>query len=543
VPSFASSRRGSAILSAAARVDPWLWACLLIFFGLVFPRLGAVPIWDSRLYYDLCLLPGLSGPFHPLNFNCFGHPSMLYMLLFAPGQWISGESAVLLNLTNVALGSLAIAAFWVIAGELWPGEESRLDRFLATAILAVWPAQVANSLSMNPDYGVFVFFLLYLAALVRGRIRAAALFGVFLVLSKEAGVVLYGLTTVLAVLVFALRREPASGSFWPGLRRHALLLAPGFAYLANILLTLTRDQPVIWGGAANTLPRILKRFLVFNPGEIYAGRYGPLIWILNLSWILTACLLAAGLKLALSRRAREDFHSEALGRRSRIFILLAFAAAAYGLTRYETYSHPRYVLAMAPLLILAFLLSLRVLLPRPLPRRIFLGATLLLLIASDFRTIDPVSRRLWGTFPFGRHELLALTSWTNECCGRSMDQLVYNLEFLEFGEIQDSIFADLRPTYKTTFVASEHGELTRPGAVTPEGKRTLRIQDTLRIRYLTVDDLDRRRTPPETVYFVALPNLDNGPDFQRLRRKYAVASEKTYERSGYSIAVFTMRRK
>lgn len=531
-----------AVIAAVARVDPWLWACLLIFVALVAPHLGAVPIWDSRVYYDWCLLPGISGAFHPLNFNCFGHPSMLYMLLFAPLQWISGGSALLLNLTNVALGCVAIAAFWILTGELWPGDSSRGDRFLGTAILAAWPAAVANSLSMNPDYGVFVFFLLYLAALIKERIPTAALAGMFLVLSKEAGVVLYGLTTLLYVLLFA-RRNPASGeSTWSWICRHVLLLLPAIAYLANIGLTLTRDQPVIWGGAAATLPRVLKRFFFFNPGEILAGRYGPLIWILSMSWILTACLLAALLKTAFRWRVRGSFRGEGRQRRALVFVLLLFPVAVYGLTRYETFSHARYLLALAPLFILAFVESLHILLARPLPRRALLAATLLLLLASNFRTVDPVSRRLWGTFPFGRHQLLELTSWTNECCGRSMDQLVYNLEYLKFDEILSAIFTDLRPTYRKTFVGSEHAELTRVGAVTAEGRRTLR-HDSLRIRCLMIDDVDRRRVPPESVYFVAFPNLDNGPDFQRLRRMYSVESVKTYERSGYAIPVYTMRRK
>jgi hypothetical protein len=465
------------------------------------------------------------------------------MLLFVPGQWISEGSAVLLNLTNVALGCLAIAAFWFITGALWPGAGSRGDRFLATAIFAVWPAALANSLSMNPDYGVFVFFLLFVAALIRGRLPLAALSAAFLVLSKETGVVLYGLTTLLYLILFA-RGSAASGRrAWSLIREHSVLFAPALLYLANIGLALTRDQPAIWGGAATNLPRILRRFVVFNPGEIYAGRYGPLIWILNMSWLLTACLLVAGLKLALVRGARESFRSKVLSHRPLVFVLLVLAASTYGLTRYETFSHARYLLAIAPFFILVFVLSLQVLLPRSALRYAFLGATFLLLLASDFCTIDPISRRVWGTFSFGRHELLKLTSWNNECCGYSMDQLVYNLEYLKFDEIQSAIFADIRPTWRTAFVGNEKAELTRPGAVTPEGRRTLRVSDTVRVRYLSVNDLERRKPPPDTVYFVAFPNLDNGPDLQRLRRSYSVVSMKSYERSGYAVPVYTMRRR
>lgn len=536
-------RAARTALARAARVDSALWAILLLFLLITGPRLATVPIWDARTYYDTCLMPALRAPFHPLNFNCFGHPSMLYMLLFVPGQWISTGSVVLLNLTNVALGCLAIAAFWIITGALWPGPGSRGDRFLATAILAVWPAALANSLSMNPDYGVFVFFLLFVAALIRGRIRLAALFAALLVLSKETGVVLYGLTTLLYLILFA-RSSAASGKrTWSGIREHSVLFAPALLYLANIGLTLTRDQHIIWGGAASTLPRILRRFVVFNPGEIYAGHYGPLIWILNMSWLLTACLLAAGLRLVLVRSARESFRSKVLSHRPLVFVLLVFAATTYALTRYETFSNARYLLAIAPFFILVFVISLQILLPRSALRYAFLGATFLLLLASDFRTIDPISRRVWGTFSFGRHELLKLTSWNNECCGYSRDQLVYNLEYLKFDEIQNAIFADIRPTWRTTFVVNAGAEFMRPGAVTPEGRRTLRVSDTVMVRYLPINDLERRKTPPATVYFVAFPNFDNGPDLQRLRRSYAVVSRKSYERSGYAVPVYTMRRR
>jgi hypothetical protein len=530
-----------ALLESAAGVDPGLVTSLLLFLALVVPRLAAVPIWDSRQYYDLCLFPGLGRPFNPLNFNCFGHPSMLYMLLFAAGQWISTGSVVLLNLTNVALGCLAIAAFWNITGALWAGAGFRGDRFLATAILAVWPAVLANSLSMSPDYGIFAFFLLFVASLIRGRIRLAALFAAFLVLSKEPGVVLYGLATLLYLILFARGNVAAGRRILSGIREHSVLVAPALLFLANVGLTLIRDQPVLWGGAASSLPHILKRFVLFNPGEIFAGRFGPTIWILNMSWFLTACLFAAGLRLGLVRSARESFRSKVLSHRPHVFVLLIFTATTYALTRYETFSHARYLLAIAPFLILVFVMSLQILLARSALRYSFLGATFLLLLASDFRTIDPISKGVWGTFSFGKHELLKLTSWNNECCGYSMDQLVYNLEYLKFDEIQNAIFADIRPTPRTTFVVNASARLTRPGAVTREGRRTLRVSDTVMVRYLSIDDLERRTIPPDTVYFVAFPNFDNGPDFQRLRRSYAVVSRKSYERSGYAIPVYTMR--
>ena len=525
------------------RIDPSLGSLLLLFLILTVPRLGAVPVWDARQYYDRCLLPGLHRSFNPINFNCFGHPSMLYMLLFAPGQWLTGGSAILLNLTNVALGCLAVAAFWIITGAFWPRRESRGDRLLGTAILVVWPAALANSLNVTPDYGVFVFFLLFLAALLKEKIGLAALFATFLVFSKETGVALYGLTTVLFLLVFAGREVFLKRRLWLVIRRYFVLLTPAFLYLVAAVFRLRQSQPLMWRDTKTSFSYLARRFLVFNPGEIYAGRYAPTIWILSFSWVLTLSLLAGGLALALSRRCRARLRSEAFFHRPLVFVFLTFLATTYTLTRYETFTHARYLLGIVPLFVVLFLVALRVVVPRARLRYAFLGLTFLVLLASDFRTIDPLSRRLWGTFPFGRHELLKVTSWNNECCGYSMDQLVYNLQYLKFHEIQNLIFGDLKPTVKTTFVGTFFVNFYLAQAVTPEGERTLRTRDTLLVRYLTVDQVESRKVPPETVYFVAFPNFDNGADFQRLRRNYAVASVKSYEKSGYAISVFRMVRR
>src|SRR5437773_8023926 len=150
----APARLASSARSALGRVDPALWGVLAVFLALTLPRLGAVPMWDSRNYYDRCLMDPLEGHFNLLDLNCFGHPSMLFMVLFVPGQLLSFGSSVLLNLTNVLLGLLAVCAFWVLTTVFLPGDGRRSERLLATGLFAVWPASIGSCLSMTPDYGV-----------------------------------------------------------------------------------------------------------------------------------------------------------------------------------------------------------------------------------------------------------------------------------------------------------------------------------------------------------------------------------------------------
>src|SRR5262249_29824387 len=151
------------------------------------------------------------------------------------------------------------------------------------------------------------------------------------------------------------------------------------------------------------------------------GPYGPSIWILSFSWILTGIVFIALFRLLVSSRARIALGS-APTKKTVLFLFLVLVFAAYALTRYETFANPRYFLAIAPLLILNSLVALRVLSAWASVRQAVLAGTFVLLLASNFRTLDPVSRAVWGTFSFGRHAMLRLTSWTGECCGYGRDQ-------------------------------------------------------------------------------------------------------------------------
>jgi hypothetical protein len=541
---FWSPQRSLAFLRVSIRrVDPGVWAILAVFLSLTVPRLSTVPMWDSRIYYDRCLMDSLRFPFDLLNLNCFGHPSMLYMILLVPGQLLDAGNAVLLNLTNVVLGSLSICAFWVLTTVLIPAENRRSERLLATGLFAVWPASIGSCLSVGPDYGVLAFFLLYLALLLTDHIEAAAVAGLFLVLSKEFGVLLYGLTTALFITIrFFHRRDASIRRSWRAAIGKRILFAPAILYVAVSGAMLAQPGAGVWGGAAVS-SRALSRFVFFNPAELFFGPFGPLIWVLSFSWILSVSLVALPIALSISSRARNELRAIAAPRPALLFLVLLFAGAVLALTRYETFANVRYLLPIAPLLILTSVVLLEVTVPWAVLRRATLGIVFLLLLASNFRTLDPVSRTVWGTFSFGRHRLLRMTSWTDECCGYGRDQLVYNLEYLKFHELQNAMFRDIRPRRGTTFASNNQADWFLGGRVTPDGERSLRLSNTIRVHYADAGSLEQLRAPPATVYFVAFPNFDNGKDFQELRRNYFVASVKFYERSGYSIPVYTLRRK
>jgi hypothetical protein len=199
----------------------------------------------------------------------------------------------------------------------------------------------------------------------------------------------------------------------------------------------------------------------------------------------------------------------------------------------------RYLLPIYPFLIVLWFLPVTVLAGESRARSVFLALCLVWIAAGVYRTTDPVSKRVWGTFNFGDHKILSLTSLTGECCGFGRDQLPYNLEFLKFGDIQGDIFAALRPEIATALVANRRAD--RTGRVTPDGRRTLRLDDTLTIRFVTAESIEKRLRRPEIVYFFAFPNFDNTADLDRLQLGYRIDSIRRFRRQGYEIPVYVLR--
>ena len=92
-------------------------------------------------------------------------------------------------------------------------------------------------------------------------------------------------------------------------------------------------------------------------------------------------------------------------------------------TRYRFSNGARYVLLASPVLILAFYHALLSLFQRQITRLIYLAVCATLVFLSNFRTLDVVSRSFFGTFAFGSHAMLDMTSMTG---GLMLDSIVYN---------------------------------------------------------------------------------------------------------------------
>jgi hypothetical protein len=126
-----------------------------------------------------------------------------------------------------------------------------------------------------------------------------------------------------------------------------------------------------------------------------------------------------------------------------------------------------------------------------------------LFITSVYRSWDPISRSVYGTFSTGQRDMYRMSSITREYAGPGRDEIVYNLQFTGYHHVQNALFHALQPTDSTAFATSRVARWNIWSQLDSATRnRTLRQQDVIVPRYW--DDLDLLASParPRDVWFL-----------------------------------------
>jgi hypothetical protein len=514
---------------------------LVVFAAIVLRQSHYIPIWDSWIYAN-CVLDAATHPFEFERYRCAGHFSHAYMFLLAIPQWLgTGEVPGILCL-NALLGMGAILACYAAARSVFTGARYRMDCALLAAVFAIHPVFLASAVFVNVDYGVLIFALITLACLLRRRTCASGVFGLALVFSKEVGVLVYVILLGCYLVFVGGRRPGAPGHKLVRVLRLLPLALPPVASVIYVCWLRPRAVP-LWGNLSPLLildQLTTVRLMALETRAALAG-----IFVLSFSWIPTAFIAAdliariASWSLRKPARFPEEVHRENLS-----FFLWTAALATFFLTRFQTSVSVRYYAVLYPLLLTAFLAALVRLWLRPALRRILLGSVMALFLASAFRTLDPISMRTYGSFPFGKHEMLAMTSINHECCGHGLDQLVYNLEFVRIHEAIDEVLSQIRPSVARPIVIADSADWFLMVRMNPTTfRRTLRRSGSQRVPHLDITELTALAQPPAEISFLALATADNRTALARLRAHYDVTETVMFGRDGYSLQVQRMRRR
>jgi len=163
-----------------------------------------------------------------------------------------------------------------------------------------------------------------------------------------------------------------------------------------------------------------------------------------------------------------------------------------------------------------------------------------LLAVSAVRTVDPVSRAIWGTFPVGDRALLSITSLRNECCGHGRDQLVYNLEFTQFASLQDALYERIKPSDSTVLVVPPEGNwFTVESLDSATHRRTMRAEGTVRPRVIQAPDAYDLMAA--RAWYVEMPFIRDTTFRMLLRRRFDISEPCHVRRNGYALGVREMR--
>jgi len=508
-------------------------------------------IWDGYIYYAE-LLKALretrSCQDFLHNFNIAGHPAMGYMALMAIGQLIDYGNPILLNGSNLLLLLLAMWAFYKILRFFSPAEDDRLEMLMITLLFALNPVLFGAAIFFNVDFPVAIFLVCVLYAILYEKFFLAGLFGLFLVFSKETGIILFGGIITLFIFVPILSRFVTLLPFYPQ---------------AGAMIRF-RDQwqsvalKTIW--VALPLPLSLYFWLIYNSTKNWIG--GPIVSLgwdghialtrlfqmlgMNFQWLLSLCILLALLRICF---AKKNVLKELCGWEGRSYYSGALIVLWGGFVVMnlflKTFTNVRYVLPAIIFLILFFSFSLKKLIIHRSIRLAIITVITVLTGWQVFQTVDPVSRAFFGMVPFGNHQILKMTAVTGECCGRAgRDQLVYNSEFAMIPRLLDKMYAEIPITGESNIIVNP---LANFNIFTPVDrvtrKRTMKSGDAF---FPHVYGFERivRGDLPERGYYVYMPWMEDAKkELDFIRYFFDVQDKKVIAINGYSLEVYTVTAK
>jgi len=519
-----------------------------IYCAIVLGHSDAAYFWDSWIYFSHCIEPATDGGIDLLALNCVGHPSAGSFLLPALVQFLLPGNRFMLGAANAVLGALAILAFMGFARASLGEALSRVELSLLGCALAVSPLALGTSVSFNADFGVYAFFMIFIYLLTVGRLKLAMAAGLFLVFSKEFGAALYVLSLGLYLVIWVIcSRDLAGKEKLLKLIRLSGLALPGVVFVIYYLVRFFgSSEPLIWSGPDKgkefSVLQLLGQLFSFSITNPTFVSYSLGIYLKSFNWVLTfGILIYATLRGQHLLFARPWPRLPGSDRRTLIFLFVLLIISFLLLTRVVTFVNLRYFLPLHPLLLLAWTWSIRSMIPLRWLRAGVMALFVVLQLISAFRTVDPVSRALFGTWKFGDHEMLIMTGLTNECCGLGRDQLAYNLEHLKMDGVMNEMLRDIKANEKTTIVVSNDTDwwiLERINRDTYQ--RTLRKEGSFKIEPYRTLELFRGGKFPRIVYFLDMPNVESSLDKKWLNSRYASLGVKKYGEGGYWAKVYKL---
>jgi len=572
--------------------------------------LDAVPRWDAATYWggiasaieatktigNMAELPRVILD----TYNVFGHSAMGYVGLLVLGQLLDYPNLFTLNFTHLLLATFSVFCTFKIFRWFLPSAQHLPEVLLATAIFALDPLFFATSIFINTDFPVLVFFTAALAALLYGHYGWFAIASLFMIFSKATGVLFWislaGGIGLYSLIVLCREnragRLPSLGHLLPptGILavKHHLPLSTIFYRIFCIFLPgvgfklySIAKQGAMWS-ASNGIKFDSQGWNCFGFNtRVMSNRAGE-IFILNFHWVLVlvvlfALLIGYGRYIERGRKktsatietASIDSNTEysqsvitepnssnaeataAPAENNRWWgmlpVLMCFLIFVVFNLTYITYIIPRYVVYGGFFLIIFALLSLQFAAKSRKTRCILLAIVFTLFTLQTFRTIDPLSKWVFGSTAFSEHRILQIDS-AGEAQGNGF---VYNAEFALEDKLLNRMQKAIPIKPDTTIITwnkdSGYAWFTRGDTFVDADslERTIDKRNSFGYNIIEISDLHRAIAPPHAIYIYMswLAQFSNEEkELAHLRQFYEVSAAEDVGFQGYSLRLYRLTR-
>ena len=503
-----------------------LFTLIITYFLTRLPYIGFVPLWDGAVYYWFARYAKIG----VTTVETHGHISFLYMWLVSVPARLAGERIELFNCFLILFAICSIYAFYKLL-EIFLGKYvSGPEIGLFTAVFAFHPTVLSNTINLNLDQGLMIFYLLFLLSYLKERYFFATVFAVFLIFTKETALLLLPATMITAFLCYPGKRQRKSITGTLQLLSLVMLCFGVYAFHK----TQIAGQPLFWHGLGG-VDQLFSKFMTFPETGGYFKVQLVQLFVMNFQWVLTIIFMIflVAFPVFFRRRIPEDAENNILFCGALFFVLFLL------LSRFYPYSNSRYLLVLFPVFLLLFSQLTILCVPEKSLRMGLCAFFLFLFALSLYQTTDPVSRRIFGTFRFGEHEMLKMTSVAGDGCGYGRDQLVYNFQFMQFHYMQNLVFREIRPDQDTIILSSREawpsalmGRLRRDNY-----QRTVAKKNSILPVYETVEEFRKRASGTPEAYYIAYPNVDNGKQISYLASRFSYSNNIIVKSKGYSLEV------
>ncbi len=530
-------------------------AVVAICLGILMRYRDFVPIWDTAWYWFLCIEPTLQKTLDIMSYNCSNHPNMaFFMPLGLLVRYSPFDPLTCHHIVGYGFATLAIVHFYQNARVILGSNGTPLISSLVTLGFAMNPVFLANIVNLTPEIGSVAYLLGFSWALLKDRFWLAALWGTGMIFTKEPLILVYGLYImaycgIKGSLLLGDRSEPVTTHLKALIRKLLPLTIPFFVLAYYVLVRVFYYDLPLFHGADSGDPRVMGGFrslYSLNLTNPYLITVLIQVYVAGFMWIPTGFIVFCSLYFILSRLKKLELSRIRsvkvwLAQRPVAWqLVLLYLVSFYVFTRVVPVANPRYLLPMIPLTILLAVLGLKALRVSPSAMVFCLTLFIGVLVISQKRTADPLSRYLLGTFSFGDHKNLNMTSISKTCCGYGRDQLVYNLEFIELMRLQDKIFAKIKPSEETTIVYHSLAFFFITGYLNRDTNAREWASTGIMPRFIDHEAL-LKKEDIEEFYFIDMPNIDSQEVLREIQEKFVMEGAYEVEDQGYRLRYYRFK--